>query len=269
LEKNPISKPLVLQTTNKLNEHNKLDKQFCEPQQNISPKNNLEREKNTLELRKAILGRRSIRKFLKKEIPEELVKEILSDAQWAPSWGNTQAWEIMVVTGSPLEEFKQKNKAALFSGVKPNPEIKMPEVFPAQLKKRYVHVGKSVLQSLSIDRKDLDGRLNYYGDMFYLFDAPTMVLFLLRKDVLLEYAMLDVGLCLQTLLLSAHDKGLGGIALAASVNYPDILRALFPIGADKTIVMGAVLGWPDHEAPVNRFERQRAGLNDTVTWIET
>ena len=224
--------------------------------------------KDNLELREAILGRRSVRKFLKKEIPEDLIKEILTDAQWAPSWGNTQPWEIMVITGFALEEFKQKNKAALFGGVKPKPEIKMPEVFPTQLNKRYVDVGKSVLQSLSIDRKDLDGRLNYYGDMFYLFDAPTMVLFLLRKDVLLEYAMLDVGLCLQTLLLSAHDKGLGGIALAASVNYPDILRALFPIGADKTIVMGAVLGWPDRESPVNCFERQRASLDETVIWIK-
>ena len=221
-----------------------------------------------MELKEALLGRRSIRKFLKRDIPEELINEILTDSQWSPSWGNTQPWEIMVITGSPLEEFKQKNKGALFSGVKPNPEIKMPEVFPAQLKQRYVDVGKRVLQSLSIDRKDLDGRLNYYGDMFYLFDAPAMILFLLRKDVLLEYAMLDIGLYLQTFLLSVHDKGLGGIVLAASVNYPDLLRSLFPIGADKTIVMGAVLGWPNHNAPVNCFERQRAGLHDTVTWIK-
>ena len=221
-----------------------------------------------MELKGALLGRRSIRKFLKRDVPEDLINEILTDSQWAPSWGNTQPWEIMVITGSPLEKFKQKNKGALFSGVKPNPEIKMPEVFPAKLKQRYVDVGKRVLQSLSIDRKDLDGRLNYYGDMFYLFDAPAMVLFLLRKDVLLEYAMLDVGLYLQTFLLSAHDLGLGGIVLAASVNYPDLLRSLFPIGADKTIVMGAVLGWPDREAPVNCFERQRAGLHNTVTWIK-
>ena len=221
-----------------------------------------------MELREAILNRRSVRKFLKKDVPEELIKEVLTDSQWAPSWGNTQPWEVMVITGAPLEEFKQKNKEALFSGIKPKPEIQMPEVFPSRLKHRYVDVGKRVLKSLSIDREDLDARLKYYGDMFYLFDAPVLVLFLLRKDVLLEYAMLDVGLYLQTLLLSAHDKALGGIVLAASVNYPDILRSLFPIDADKTIVMGTALGWPDHKAPVNCFERQRASLDDTVTWIK-
>ena len=220
-----------------------------------------------MELREAILSRRSIRNFLKQAVPEELIKEVLTDSQWAPSWGNTQPWEIMVIAGSPLEEFKQKNKEALFSGVKSKPEIQMPEVFPSRLKQRYVDVGKNVLQSLSIGRKDLDGRLNYYGDMFYLFDAPVMILFLLDKNVLLEYAMLDVGLCLQKLLLSAHEKGLGAIVLAASVNYPSILRSLFPLDPNKTIVIGVVLGWPDPEAPVNSFDRQRASLDDTVTWI--
>ena len=197
-----------------------------------------------------------------------MIRELLADSLWAPSWGNTQPWELMVVSGPPLETFKQKNKEALFSGVKPKPEIRMPEVFPGHLKQRYVDVGRSVLQSLSISRKDLDGRLNYYGDMFYLFDAPVLILFLLDHEVLPEYAMLDVGSCLQTLLLSAHDRGLGAVVLAASVNYPHILRTLFPIKENKTIVMGAVLGWPDPEAAVNRFERRRAGFAETVTWIK-
>ena len=222
-----------------------------------------------MEVKEAILGRRSIRNFLKKEVPENLIKEILADCQWAPSWGNTQPWELMVISGPPLEQFKQKNKDTLLSGVKPNPEIQMPEVFPPQLKQRYTEVGKSVLQSLSIGREDLDGRLNYYGDMFTLFDAPVMVLSLLDKDVLLEYAMLDVGLCLQTMLLSAHDKGLGAIVTAASVNYPDLLRSLFPIDDNKTIVIGAVLGWPDPKAPVNCFDRKRADFNEVVTFINS
>ena len=115
-----------------------------------------EREGVNMELREAILNRRSVRKFLKKDVPEELIKEVLTDSQWAPSWGNTQPWEVMVITGAPLEEFKQKNKEALFSGIKPKPEIQMPEVFPSRLKHRYVDVGKRVLKSLSIDREDLD-----------------------------------------------------------------------------------------------------------------
>ncbi|MCX5858080.1 MAG: nitroreductase family protein, partial [Deltaproteobacteria bacterium] len=45
-------------------------------------------------LAEAIRGRRSIRKFRKDEIPGEVLREILEAARWAPSWGNTQPWEL-------------------------------------------------------------------------------------------------------------------------------------------------------------------------------
>lgn len=221
-----------------------------------------------MDVTEAIRNRRSIRQFLDKDVPQELIAEVLEEAQWAPSWGNTQPWEIMVITGNPLAEFKKKNKDALMSGVKPNPEIIMPTEFQASLKYRYVNVGKQVLQSLNIERGDHQGRLDYYGDMFNLFDAPALIIVLLDKNSLLEYGMLDIGLYLQTLLLSVHEKGLGSIVLAAAVNYPDILRTQFSISEEKTIIMGAALGYPDPNAPVNNFDRQRAPLNEVVTWVK-
>jgi nitroreductase len=55
--------------------------------------------------------------------------------------------------------------------------------------------------------------------------------------------------------------------MAAVVNYADIVRELFAIPENKTIVMGAILGWPDPEAAVNQFERQRGGLDKFVRWV--
>jgi nitroreductase len=52
-----------------------------------------------MELREVIRNRRSIRQFLAKPVPEEMIRDIIADALWAPSWGNTQPWEIVVVTG--------------------------------------------------------------------------------------------------------------------------------------------------------------------------
>ena len=49
-----------------------------------------------METRDAILQRRSIRKFLAKSVPEETIKEIIADALWAPSWGNTQPWDDQI-----------------------------------------------------------------------------------------------------------------------------------------------------------------------------
>jgi nitroreductase len=45
----------------------------------------------------AIFNRRSIRKYLSKEIPEELINTLLNASMYAPSARNTQSWEYLVV----------------------------------------------------------------------------------------------------------------------------------------------------------------------------
>jgi nitroreductase len=103
--------------------------------------------------------------------------------------------------------------------------------------------------------------------MFGLFDAPAVILVTVDKTLSLEYAMLDAGIFLQTFCLLAHDKGLGTCIMAAIVNYPVIVRDLFSIPDSKVLVMGAALGWPDPDAPVNAFERKRGTLEEFVKWV--
>ncbi len=220
-----------------------------------------------MEIEEAVKNRRSMRAFLPKPVSEETIGELIKTSLWAPSWGNTQPWEFAVATGASLEEFRKENKEALFAGKKSNPDIPMPEVWQDPYKGRYKEVGKGLLGSLSIARDDNEGRLQYYGQMYSLFDAPAFLLILLDRELLLEYAMLDVGLFLQTFLLMAHNKGLGCIPLAVSVNYPEIIRRLFSVPDNKRIVIGVALGWPDLNAPVNCFERKRDNLEESVQWI--
>ena len=221
-----------------------------------------------METRSCVQNRRTIRKFLPKPVPEETIGEIISEALWAPSWGNTQPWEFMVVTGPLMEKFKIENRKALMSGETSTPDIQMPEEWPKALKSRYKDVGRTLFNSLSIARDDVEARTNYYGEMFNLFDAPAMLLVLLDKSLLLEYAMLDVGLFMQTFMLLACDRGLGTAALAASVHFPQVARKVLPIPAEKHLAIGAAIGWPDTVAPANLFERRRADLDELITWVK-
>jgi nitroreductase len=50
-----------------------------------------------METLQAIKTRRSIRKFLNKPIPTEIVREILEAAMFAPSAGNQQPWQFIVL----------------------------------------------------------------------------------------------------------------------------------------------------------------------------
>jgi nitroreductase len=220
-----------------------------------------------MELQEAVLGRRSIRQFLPKPVSDELIKDLIAKSLWSPSWGNTQSWELVVGTGELLSEFKKKNRAALLEGKTSATDIPMPQAWPDHNKLRYRELGKSVLGALSIAREDHQARADHFARMFALFDAPAVVIFTVDRTLLLEYAMLDVGLILQTFCLLAHDRGLGTCILAASVNYPEIAREVFSIPENKRLVMGAALGWPDTEAPVNLFERNRARLEECVRWV--
>jgi nitroreductase len=221
-----------------------------------------------MELQEAVRSRRSIRQFLSKPVSEDIIRELIADSLWSPSWGNTQPWEIVVVTGSKMAKFKQKSQEALMSGHQVPTDIPMPQVWPEAYLDRYKELGKSVLGALSIAREDKEARMQHFVKMFGFFDAPAAVLVAVDKTLALEYAMLDAGIFLQTFCLLTHDRGLGTCIMAAMVTYPDIARELFGVPADKLFVMGAALGWPDPDAPVNCFERQRGSMDDFVTWVE-
>jgi nitroreductase len=220
-----------------------------------------------MELQEAVRGRRSIRQFLPKPVSDELIKDLIAKSLWSPSWGNTQPWEIVVGTGESLAKFKQKNRDAFLEGLSSTTDIPMPQVWPDCNKLRYKTLGKSVLGALAIAREDQQARIDHLAWMFTLFDAPAVVFFTVDKAVLLEYAMLDVGLILQTFCLMAHDRGLGTCIMAASVMYPEIVREVFSIPETKCLVMGAALGWPDTQAPVNAFKRNRGHLEEFVRWV--
>lgn len=221
-----------------------------------------------MDFRKAVKERRSIRRFIPDDIPDNVIREILEDARWAPSWGNTQPWNLYVVTGEILEKFKETNRKKFLEDEPQIPEIPMPEVWPKHLKTRYMGLGKSVLESLSIAREDKEARRQYYADMYNLFGAPCLILICLDKSLSIEYAMLDVGLIMQTICLLAHERGLGTCMLANSSRYPKLLREWIPIPADQIIVIGMAIGYPDWNSPVNRFERERADLDEIVTWVK-
>src|SRR4030042_2161194 len=50
-----------------------------------------------MEIMEAIKGRRSVRAYTSDPVPDGKLNKVLEAIQWAPSWANTQCWEIIVV----------------------------------------------------------------------------------------------------------------------------------------------------------------------------
>jgi len=57
-----------------------------------------------MECMQAIRGRRSIRKYGKEPVSEEALRQVLEAVRWAPSGGNIQPWEVIVIRDSATRE---------------------------------------------------------------------------------------------------------------------------------------------------------------------
>jgi len=56
-----------------------------------------------VEVLEAIKGRRSIRAFKSQAVPEETINKLIEAACWAPSAGNIQPWEFIIVQNNEIK----------------------------------------------------------------------------------------------------------------------------------------------------------------------
>jgi len=104
--------------------------------------------------------------------------------------------------------------------------------------------------------------------MFSVFDAPCLIFACISRDNLVEYQMLDIGILAQTICLAAHGKGLGTCLLATAARYSAEIRKIAAIPDDKKIIVGIALGYPEKSSALNKFERERAQLDEFVHWMD-
>ena len=71
-----------------------------------------------------IRGRRSIRGYLDKPVPKELIREIIELAMRAPSSMNTQPWHFYVITGEALDKIRAGNVERNMAGVPDSREFR-------------------------------------------------------------------------------------------------------------------------------------------------
>ncbi len=209
-----------------------------------------------MNLNDAVLGRRSIRAFLSDPVPREKITRIVEAARWAPSWGNTQPWEVVAADGQKAQELGRLFEEEAKKGA-PRPDIEMPIDFPEIHKKRYVELGKTLFTEMGIARGDQDARIRYRLDMYRFFGAPAIVYLLIDAQLNVPYSCLDIGSFGTTLCYAALQEGLGTIYLAASMHFPDIVRRVLSIPEEKKVVIGIAIGVPHPDAPASIFRSQR------------
>jgi nitroreductase len=217
-----------------------------------------------MELNETIERRRSIRAFLPDPVPREKIQKIVETARWAPSWGNTQPWEIVIADGEKAGQLARALEAEGKKGTNPRPDIVMPMQFPEIHKTRYVSLGKALFTSMGIQRGDREARTQHYLNMYLFFGAPTVVYFVIDGRLNEPYACLDIGSIGTTFCYLAYQEGLGTIYLAASMHFPDIVKDILDIPEDKKVVIGIAVGTPHPDVPASLFRSEREPVENLL-----
>jgi len=219
-----------------------------------------------MEVSEAIRARKSVRSFKPDPVPKEILGQILEIALRAPSTDNSQPWEFAIVTGTVLDELKQALGERMGRLEEFNPDIPFPVLsYKPPYLDRSKNQGRRLFEVMGIARDDWDRRTEWLRFMARFLEAPVGIILYVER-YLGSYAILDAGLFLENLMLAALTYGLGTCAQMAVVLYPDVLRSRLNILDSKLILCGVAIGYPDEDAPANKFQSEREPLETFATW---
>lgn len=173
-----------------------------------------------MELLDAIRERRTVRTFRPDPVPEETVMAILEAGTWAPSHGNKQPWEFVLIGPATRAGLAARFREILEAGSLRSPEL--PEA------------RKQAARAFAVD----------FGGAPLLFAVvcPPATTDLDRYDFPLGAAA-----ALQNLTLAAWEKQLGAIWLSIGNN--PLVRELLGVGPDSTIAGIVAMGVPENVPP--------------------
>ncbi|MDO8491659.1 MAG: nitroreductase [Dehalococcoidia bacterium] len=212
----------------------------------------------------AIKTRQSIRAFKPDPLPRALLEKVMEISLHSPSGSNMQPWSFVVVGGEQMEEMKQALVERTRSGAQWAADFPLPAP-DGVLRERRRKVMGQMYDSLGIARHDQAGKDRWWEVMDRFFEAPNGIILCLEKS-LMPFHLIDAGLILQTLMLAAHNYGLGTCVIYRGVIYPDILRKMFDIPDSKVLVSAVAIGYPNAKAPVNQFRSSREPMDSLVKW---
>jgi len=210
-----------------------------------------------MNVKEALIARKSTRAYLDREVAPSLIEQILDAARHAPSGTNTQPWQVAVVTGDTRLKLTQEMESAFREGGKGNMDYQYyPQEWKEPFKGRRRTCGLQMYKTLEIAREDKQRQIDQWAANFRAFDAPVILFFFMDR-VMETGSYLDYGMFMQSVMLAAQDLGLATCPQAALGEYPEIVKRILDYPNDTILIAGMALGYEDIDALVNSYRTER------------
>jgi nitroreductase len=160
---------------------------------------------NRMDIDKAIKGRRSIRAYKNDDVAEDLIRQCIEAATYAPSAKNGQQWRFTLLTGESKDKFTDMYRDAL--------------------EKKTYDVGSS------------------FGSCTMMEEAPVVIIVWNINELGWSSEVHSVSAAIQNVLLKAYSLGLGTCWIADVFYTYDEIMDYFK--KPWKMLAGITLGWPD------------------------
>lgn len=218
-----------------------------------------------MDVTQALKSRYTCRGFKPTPVPKETLMEILDAANRAPSWADTQPWEVYVASGDALERLRKAHLDIFATGAAPHPDLPAPTQWPPALKKRMDDL-------LALHKKEAQDHPEHKNNpeaylvrQMNFFKAPV-VIYLCLDRTLGPWSIFDMGFYAQSLLLAAKERGLDTAGSYRLVSYPELVRREMGIPENLSILFGIALGYATEHSQTTRFESPRRPIKEVAKW---
>jgi len=189
-----------------------------------------------MELMEAMSTRRSVRRFKSTRVPKEVIVRLLEAAALAPTAGNRQTWEFLVIEGKHLKRMLDLLDRSWQAKVAELPE----ETLSKSLE------GLSIPTVASGDK--VKGLWQFYKT---LGGAPVAIVITVPKSEdhwTWSNNIKEGSAATENLILAAWDAGLGSCWMTGPIHkYEDTIKEFLRIEKDKEIIAIVPIGKPDVE----------------------
>ena len=215
-----------------------------------------------------LLGERySCRAFLPQPVPRATIEHVLAAAQRTASWCNSQPWQLVIASGEAKERFRNAIYAEASSGAPEDGDFSFPREYLGVYLERRRESGCQLYNTLGIARGDKAAYAKQALENYNFFGAPHVAI-IHTDEALGIYGAIDCGAYVGNFLLAAQALGLGTIPQAALARHSGLIRRHFKLGDSRRVVCGISFGFPDRDNKINSYRTSRAGIADTVTFVE-
>jgi nitroreductase len=215
-----------------------------------------------------VMGRRSIRGYLDRAVPRELIEEILTLAMRSPSSMNTQPYHFHVITGEPLDRIRKGNTERILAGEPDSREFRRGEPFSGVHRDRQVACAIQLFEAMGIARDDKEARQDWVLRGFRQFDAPVCVIITYDRELDgSDDTPFDCGAVTTALVNAAWSKGLGCVINSQGIMQSPVVREHAGIPDDQIIMKAVAMGWPDPDFPANPVRITRRSVEEAARFV--